>query len=84
MDDRMWRVVSEWFLNPTIDRVVTIVAGIILLSLLVRASRRVLLGHIKSADNLEEFWKNSGRVSLASSTFHLVDAPVFKVKSTER
>lgn len=53
MDDRMWRVVSEWLLDPTIG--MTIVAETILISLLVRASRRVLLGHIESADNLEEF-----------------------------
>lgn len=51
MESGMWRAVSEWFLNPVVGKVVTVVAGILVITALVRAARRVLLSHIESTDN---------------------------------
>jgi small-conductance mechanosensitive channel len=52
MDNRVWRAASEWLFDPTVGKFVTIVAGIIIISVLTRATRRVLLSHIESTDNL--------------------------------
>lgn len=51
MDSRMWRAVSEWIFDPTIGKFVTIAAGILFITLLVRATHRLLLSHIESIDN---------------------------------
>lgn len=51
MESRMWLTVSEWIFDPTVGKVVTIVAGILIITTLVRTSRRVLLSHIESPDN---------------------------------
>jgi hypothetical protein len=49
MDSRLWHTVTEWLFDPTVGKIVTIVAGIVIISVLTRAIRRILLGHIETA-----------------------------------
>ena len=50
MDSRLWHTVSEWLLDPTVGKIVAVIAGIIIINVLTRTMRRVLLGHIENSD----------------------------------
>lgn len=50
MNSSVWPTVSEWLFDPTVGKIVSVIAGILIIVLLTRATRRVLLGHIKSTD----------------------------------
>jgi small-conductance mechanosensitive channel len=50
MDSSLWREVLKWLLDPTVGKIVAVIAGIIIINLLTRTTRRVLLRHIVSTD----------------------------------
>jgi small-conductance mechanosensitive channel len=50
MDNSLWRAVSGWLFDPTVGKIVSIIVGIVIISVLTRATRRVLLGRIENTD----------------------------------
>jgi small-conductance mechanosensitive channel len=50
MDNRLWQVVSEWLFDPTVSKIVTVVAGIVIINILARVTLRTFLGRIESTD----------------------------------
>jgi len=48
MDSTLLSVVSEWLFDPTVGKIVAVIAGIIIINVLTRVARRVLLGRIES------------------------------------
>ena len=48
MNSTQWPVVSEWLFDPTVGKIVSVFAGVIIINILTRLVRRILLGHIES------------------------------------
>lgn len=57
MDSKMWHEVTTWFLDPTVGKIVAVIAGIIIINVITRMVQKVLLGRIDGTDTRYRFRK---------------------------
>lgn len=51
MDNRVWKAISEWLFDPTVGKIVIVVAGVVIINILARVTLRAFLGRIENTDN---------------------------------
>jgi small-conductance mechanosensitive channel len=50
MSDTLWKSFTTWFLDPTVGKIIAVIAGLLVITVITRAARRVLLARIESTD----------------------------------
>lgn len=57
MSNSIWHTVSEWLFDPTIGKVVAVIAGIVIINVLAKMVQQVIVGHITNTDTRYRFRK---------------------------
>jgi small-conductance mechanosensitive channel len=50
MSDTLWKSFETWVFDPTVGKVVAVIAGILVITIITRTVRRILLGRIENTD----------------------------------